>query len=186
MKFLFGLGCLCILIWLFPYFRILIKRISLGVRLKALCRRKGYTLFPVRALPFLASNSARTCDFYIETPKEVLCVKLFAAKHKKSILKFMDKNRLYYFTNSLWLFSRWGQTTMTYDSKLHPLPIYDFQANIPPYDHQKSRTNILLIHPKCHEIHGIDENSQNRILAVGDTVCGMRLESGKTFLEHLQ
>ncbi len=186
MKFIFILLFLVLLFLLFPYFRIFVKRIILGIRIKNLCRRKGYTFFSAHIFPFLGRKNEKSCDFYIETEKEVLCVKLFAAKYKKSVLKFTThKSRHYYFTNSIWLFSRWGQATMTYDSKMHPLPEYDFNIKLPKNTKAKTKINILLIHPKCFEIVGIPSEEQKRILSVGDTVYSMRLESGKTLLESL-
>lgn len=185
MKTILLLCILAILILIYPYARIFVKRILLGIRIKNLCRRKGYHFSPAHAFAFLASNHVSSYDFYIETDSEVLCVKLFAAKHKKSILKFTHGNRLYCFTNSLWLFSRWGQATMAYDSKLYSLPVYN-KVTVPQNAEGKKQTNVLLIHPKCHEIHGIPKEGQKRILAAGDTVYDMRLESGKTFLEYLQ
>ena len=180
MKLFYILLILIPAVFAYPYLRIVAKRMLLYLRIKKVCRRRGYTLKSSRLGCFLATNQRKTWDFSIETETEILCVKLFAAKHKKSILKLTDKNRLYYFTNSLWLFSRWGQTTLTYNTKLRALPDCDFGSG-----EVKKRTNILLIHPKCHEIHGISEEGDKRILAVGDTLRGMRLESGKTFLEYL-
>ena len=184
MKTVLLLCILAILILIYPYARILVKRTLLGIRIKSLCHRRNYHLSSARAFAFLARNHASSYDFYIETDSEVLCVKLFAAKYKKSILKFTSGNRLYYFTTSLWLFSRWGQATMTYDSKLRSLPIYD-KITVPQSSESKKQTNVLLIHPKCHEIHGIPKEGQKRILAASETIYDMRLESGKTFLEYL-
>ena len=186
MKFLFVLCFLCILIFLFPHLRIFIKRIILGIRIKKLCRRRGYTFLPAHSFPFLGQNNGKRYDFSIETETEVLCVKLFAAKHKHAVLKFHDRNRLYSFQNSLWLFGRWGTALcMPLDTKLRSLPDTDFFDVYTPTAAHKRQISILLIHPRCHEIHGSSEDGSKRILAVGDTVYRMRLESGKTFLEYL-
>ena len=185
MKLLIYASFIAVFLWLFPYFRILLKRISLYIRIKKACRYKGWLLLHCHAFPFFASNHAPGCDFCIETDIEIICVKLFATKHKNSILKFTPRNQMYYFTHSLPLFSRWGQTRMTYDSKLHTLPTYDFKTNVTHISNKK-QTNILLIHPKCYEIHGCSDDGTKHILAVGDTVYGMRLESGKTFSEYLK
>ena len=185
MKLFFLILALCLAVMAYPYLRITVKRFSLYLRIKRVCRRKGYLLKSAHFCGFWGTNQRSRFDFYIETPNELLCVKLFAAKHKKSVLKLQDGNRLYYFTKTLCLFSRWGQTSMAYNSKLRALPSYDFEVKASQGMESKTKTNILLIHPKCFEIHGIADDGTKRPLATGDTIHGMRLESGKTFLGYL-
>ncbi len=186
MKILLAVAILIWVIVLYPHFRIICKRLLLKNKIKSLCRRRGYTFLPAHSFPFLGQNNGKRYDFSIETETEVLCVKLFAAKHKHAVLKFHDRNRLYSFQNSLWLFGRWGTALcMPLDTKLRSLPDTDFFDVYTPTAAHKRQISILLIHPRCHEIHGSSEDGSKRILAVGDTVYCMRLESGKTFLEYL-
>ena len=186
MKIFFASAILIWMIILYPHCRIIFKRLLLKNKITSLCRRKGYRLIPTHSFPFLGQNNDKSFDFYIETPTHLMRVKLFAAKHKHAVLKLHDQNRLYSFTNGLWLFGRWGTTIhMPFDTKLRALPDTDsFDVYLPDAE-QKKQTHILLIYPKCFEIHGVCEDGTKRPLAVGDTVRGMRLESGKTFLEYL-
>ena len=186
MKILLAVAILIWVIVLYPHFRIICKRLLLKNKIKSLCRRRGYTFLPTHSFPFLGQKNGKRYDFSIETETEVLCVKLFAAKHKHSVLKFHDQNRMYSFTSGLWLFGRWGTVLhMPFNEKLRPLPDTDFFDIYIPTASTKQQTKILLIHPKCFEIHGCASDGTGRVLAVGDSLRGMRLESGKTFLEYL-
>jgi|GEM_PF-1932147 len=181
MKFIIILLVIALLILLYPYFRILIKRILLSSRIRKQCRQKGYKFKALHVLPFWGRNNGKSFDFCIETKSKLVYVKLLASKYKKSVLKCpTSSSRQYYFTNSLWLFSKWSQASMSYDTKLQTLPNYDV-----PSAKNKQQLSILLIHPICFEIVGICSEGQKRILAAGDTIYGMRLESGKTVMEYI-
>lgn len=79
-----------LLVFLFyPYARFAWKRISFCIRLKAVCRKRGFMLKPSHLFWLFGNFNGERCDFYVQTFDIVYAVKLCGGT-KKSIIDFVD------------------------------------------------------------------------------------------------
>ncbi|MCH5183818.1 MAG: hypothetical protein J1E00_06555 [Oscillospiraceae bacterium] len=81
-----------LVILLFPIAVFACKRISLCVRLKSVCGRKGYALIPTHFFWFFGNFNGGRCDCYVRTPDGVYSVKLCGAS-SKTFIDFADDVR---------------------------------------------------------------------------------------------
>ena len=145
MDFWIILGSIISLFLLYPYVRLLIKRIALVVKLKMICQKQRVVLLPTHRFWYLGSKKNTACDFCIEIEKERYAVKLFSLKKHLSVLMF-NNNREYTVRRYVIFFSKFSSALFHFDSKPKTLPVYDFEV-LSSEKSEKPCRRILLIHP---------------------------------------
>ncbi len=169
MKFWLILGAAVLLLLSFPYIRLIFKRFSLVFRLKKACADASCKLIPARFLWFMGARSARGCDFYIETRREIIAVKLFSVLRKKNDLIFAD-GRKYFIRRYIAVIAAGGGFRYPVDGRRRTLPDYDFRRNFLPEWELKTPRRILLINPVCNEIKFRAPNGREQIIGTGQYV----------------
>ncbi|MBQ2727293.1 MAG: hypothetical protein IJF78_16445 [Clostridia bacterium] len=92
MEFWIFIACAVLVVLIVPYIRLVIKRISLAVRVKRACRENGFTFRPAHPFWMFGRNNSGHCDFYCISEKDsrMYSVKLFASLHRLADLTFFD------------------------------------------------------------------------------------------------
>lgn len=95
MEFWIFVACAVLLIFIVPYIRLVIKRISLAVRVKRACRENGFTFRPAHPFWMLGRNNSGHCDFFCisETNSRMYAVKLFTVLHHMTDVTFFDDRK---------------------------------------------------------------------------------------------
>ncbi len=73
-----------------PYIVFAVKRLCLATRLKSACRKKGYTLTPLKAFWWLDTVKSGSPACKIETPDTCYAVKIVGTVFKRQHLRFYD------------------------------------------------------------------------------------------------
>ena len=150
-----------------------------------MCQRKNLVTHPTHPLWFLGSNNALNCDLYIETPTQVLAIKLFRAPRRLSILT-LKENDNYFFRSYIVLVSYGAGFHVPFDSRDRKLPKFDFRYKYQNAWNEKSTRNILLTNPAPMEFRYQPYHGSESILYAGDTVNSMDLASLQYFLKVLE
>ena len=168
---------LAVLYVLIPYTRCFCKRLSMLLRLRALCRKKGHELRGTHPFWFLGSRYGKRCDCFILTPSGVFGIKLFGVLRGLKALIFGGYG-LFFFRplNSFPLFQ-----LDFFDTGHHRMPEYDFARGLNPEWRSQPVKPILLINPIPAEIRLQPASGPESISGPGDVVDGMELAS----LSHL-
>ena len=95
MEFWIFVACAVLLIIVVPYIRLVIKRISLAMRVKRACRENHFTFKPAHLFWMLGRNNSGHCDFYCISNERgrMYSVKLFAVMHHMTDLTFFDDRK---------------------------------------------------------------------------------------------
>lgn len=158
-------------IGLYPFFRWLIKRTFLLLKILVLCKRNKYKLHKNYFFWFFRDKHSKKCDFYIETKNDIYAIKLFGIKKRSSILVLLEDYQ-YYIKNYYILFGR-SFFTFTWDSKVKDLPQFDFKYKYKGIWYLKKHHNILLINPSCFDIQSTEKSN----FYSGDDIAGMEIHS---------
>lgn len=168
------------LVVIFPYARCLVKRLSCMFKIKGVCRRKRYKLHKTHFLWFLGSKRAKRCDCYIETPNEVLAIKLFGTLKRSTVLIFKENGEYFIrgFISSMLHGSSFHFPT---DGKPRPLPEYDFQYKYRNEWKLKTPRRIVWVNPVSMDFCYQPKQGSETVINAGDIVNGVEIES----LPHL-
>ncbi|MBR5278238.1 MAG: hypothetical protein IKU23_03120 [Clostridia bacterium] len=74
------------------WIRLFIKRYSFGVKIKHICKKKGFILNKNGFLWWLGKNKSGKCNFTICCGNESYCVKLIGVRSKRILFGFVNKN----------------------------------------------------------------------------------------------
>ncbi len=185
MKFWFVLSGIVALIVLFPFIRCFFKRLICAAKIKRMCQRKNLATHPMHPLWFLGSKKTKNCDLYIETPTQVLSVKLFGAPRRLSILT-LKENGNYFFRSYIVLVSYGAGFHVPFDGRERAMPSFDFRYQYKEAWDGKDIRNILLTNPAPMEFRYQPRHGGENIVCVGDTVNGMQLYSLQHLLRELE
>ena len=180
MKFWFVLFGIVALVILFPFIRCFFKRLVCAIKIKRMCQRKNLVAHPAHPLWFLGSKITKSCDLYIETPTQVLAIKLFGAPRRLSILT-LKENGDYFFKNHIVLISYGAGFHIPLDYRERKMPSFDFRFQYKDAWDEKDTQDILLANPAPMEFRYQPNHGAESIVCVGDTVGGMEIFS----LQHL-
>ena len=180
MEFGLILGGIVVLVLLFPLIRCLFKRVVCATKIKRMCQRKNFVTHPTHPLWFLGGNKALNCDLYIETPTQVLAIKLFRAPRRLSILT-LKENDNYFFRSYIVLVSYGAGFHIPFDGREKKMPRFDFRYKYQDMWYEKDTQDILLANPAPMEFRYQPNHGAESIVCVGDTVGGMEIFS----LQHL-
>lgn len=181
MDFWILIGATVLLLLCYPYLRCFVKRIILSVKIKKLCQKRGFHLYPAHPFPAFGTKGRATCDFYIETKREILAVKLFACKRAHADLCFTQTGE-YYFCNYVAFISIIGTSCrIPLETKKKQLPAYDFRYRYRDAWEIKLPKNILLVHPVCREI-----KYAGKTMGAGDVIANAELYSLSRLIGYLE
>lgn len=185
MEFWFVLFGIVALVILFPFIRCFFKRLVCAMKIKRMCRRKNLVVHPTHPLWFLGSKHTKKCDLYIETPTQVLAIKLFGAPRRLSILTLKEDGN-YFFRSYIVLISYGAGFHIPVDGRERVMPSFDFRFQYKDAWSNKSTRDILLANPTPMEFRYQPHHGSDRIVCVGDTVNGMELASLQYLLKELE
>lgn len=182
-----GVGGLVLCIALFPVIRLFCKRVSLVLRLKKVCREKGFALTPLHRLWFLWLRGGNTFDFAVETRDDAYAVKLFGVWRKHDELRFGPGDS-YLVRHQFAFLSRMGEgIVMTlWESREKPLPVYRYPQEMTDSYAGKLWKPVLLMHPVGHSIRLVDKRGSSVQICSGDCASRYPITSAFQFLETLQ
>ena len=181
MDFWIALGAAAALIVGYPYLRCFVKRIILYAKIKRLCQKRSFQFYPAHPFSVFGSKDRAKCDFYIETKRELLAVKLFACKRAHADLCFTQTGE-YYFCNYVAFISNIGiPLRIPLETKIKRLLHYDFRYRYRDAWEIKIPKNVLLVHPVCREI-----KYEGRIMGAGDAVGNAELYSLSRLIGYLE
>ncbi len=176
MEFWLTVGAIILFILAFPCLRLFFKRISLAIRLKRACKSSGNRLVGAHFLWFLGSRSARGCDFYIETRREIIAVKLFGVTNKNADLVFTADGK-YFIRNYIAIIAAGGGIRYPIDGKHRALPDYDFRRRFRPEWELKTPRRVLLINPVCNEIKFRAPSGREQILGTTQMIHNFEIQT---------
>ena len=160
-----------------PYARCLLKRLICMLRIRRICRQKGFEIRRTHPLWFLGSRYGRRCDCFILAGGTVFGVKFFGCLRGLKALIFSGYGQ-YFFRplNNFPLFQ-----IDFFDTGHHPLPDYDFDRRLSPEWRDRPMRRFLLINPIPLEVRMQPASGAESISGPGDMVDGMEIAS----LSHL-
>jgi len=156
-----------------------------AIKIKRMCQRKNLVAHPTHLLWFLGSKKTRNCDIYIETPTEVLAIKLFGAPRRLSILTLKEDGN-YFFRSYIVLISYGAGFHVPLDGREKKMPRFDFRFQYKDAWSNKSTRDILLANPAPMEFRYQPNHGPDRIVCVGDSVNGVELSSLRHLLGELE
>lgn len=170
----------------YPYIRFLFKRISLCCRIKQSCRRANFQLHVTRRLWWLGQRSRQNCDFYVETPTQIISVKLFNMLRRRDVLVFTRDNK-WFIRSYVALMTNIGTALMLpLEKRKHNLCAYNFRYRFVADWEIKTPRRVLLIHPTCIEVRRQPRHGPEVIVGAGDVVSGMEIYSSSRFLGMME
>ncbi len=180
MEFWYALIGIVAFFIVFPYIRCFFKRLICMVKIKKICRKKGYRLYATHPFWFLGSKHGKTCDLYIETESEVFAIKLFGMP-KRSVILILQENGEYVIRRFIAVTSNGAIIQFPIQSKPKGMPNYDFQHACMDAWKRKTQRRILLVHPVSMEFRYQTRYGSEAIVGAGDVVNGMEIHA----LPHL-
>ncbi len=182
MEFWLIIGSLIFILLLMPYIVYLIKRTVMYIKIRQVCKSRGFKVIPTRKICFLGSNSGPFCDFYIECPDKIFSVKLFGLPIRVAEIVFATDGT--YFTRRYLNLIKFSSK---YDTQRKPRVKYDFRKNYRDEWADKATVNILLINPAVYRDLYIQlEHGAETIAGAGDTFENYRFECLSDFLNILK
>ncbi len=179
MSFWIFLAAAVLIILLFPYLRITVKRITMTTKLKKLCKKLNYTLHPTHLFWFFGDKYNNSCDCHIETPHVIYSVKMFSMKSRNAELVFkwngVDRYYEYFIRNFL-----------CFTSKTKPLQAYNYDCGYKQEWYAKIHRRILLVNPVCREIRLQTKHDTEVLRGSGEMVNGAQIYSLSRFLGELE
>lgn len=186
MNFWYIIIAAIILILLFPYIRLLIKRVIMSIKIKKICKRKKFRLYGTHLLWMFGRKNGRNCDLYIETPIEILSIKLFETLHYHSIVYFTEHGT-YFVRRFIGFIANTGSMLrMPIDGREKKCQLYNFRRKFQFEWEIKTPKNILLFTPVCYEIRKKPTHGEDIILGAGELINGMEIESLSRFIGYLE
>lgn len=171
---------------LIPFIRCFIKRLKCAVKLKGLCRRRGYQIYPTHPLWFFGSKHGRRCDLYVETPNEVFAIKLFGIPRRLTVLVMREDGK-YFIRRYLAFLSNNGLgIRFPINGKAKPMPAYDFRYRYRDEWEIKTPRHILLVNPIPMEFLRQPQNGRETSVGAGELVYGMEIDSLPRLLADLE
>jgi len=173
---------------LLPYIRIFVKRIGLYLRLKRICRKRGFRLQGNHFGWLFSPWWYKKHDFTVYGDHTIYAVKFFASKSKTRRLTIRDDGQ-FYWIRKLAITGR-SPDVVRYEIPEKPrrLPEYDFSVEADPWSTAIYKP-ILLVHPICHEFRReyIAQNTKKtELLGSWEKFGGIYLCSSSRFLDELE
>lgn len=173
---IFLLGALA-LVASYPYLRFVVKRLICAHKLVCICRKHDYKMHKTRYLWLFSGNRSKKCDCFVETPNEILAIKMFFVPRRLTVLVLKD-NREYFIRS----FASVVFAQFTLNGRTRKMPSYDFRYDSSTKTHRK----ILLVNPIPMEIRHRLRKNLEEVVSVGDVVGGIEIQSLTHLLDELE
>lgn len=177
-------AAIVLIIGLCPFVRVFFVRLSMGRKLRRICKGKGYTLHPARRFWLLGHRMGKSCDFYIETPYTLYAVKLFSVKKKKHYL-ILDGGGCFAVRRYFGLLNWFAKARAPINSRRRRIPDYNFRAAFRDEWYRKGICPVLLLNPACAEIR-VNVGHSEIIVGNSEAFAGMTLFNLSGFLSELE
>ena len=178
-----------VIIFLFsaPYIRMFLKRMQLYFRLRSVCKTSNYSLIGNHRGWIFGARNGADCDFYMETPQIIYSVKLFPVKNRLQSLIIYDTRKYFIRKKRAYISPIGGVAVFDLDSKLVPLPEYNFRKNYRNAWQRKDFVPVLLIHPVCREIlfHSTGKN-ETKPIDPDEPIFEMKIHSLSGLIRELK
>ncbi len=141
-----------VVLLLWPYGRIFVKRLSFYRRLIAVCRKRSFKLTGTHFGWLFSPWWYKRYDFLLEGDRVLYPVKLFACPRRLDKLVFSSE-KTFFFSKRMVLIGRTMPTTAALEipTRTRTLPDYDFSIERDIWDVAEVKP-ILLLHPVCMEV----------------------------------
>lgn len=185
--FWLGVGVLLLCVALFPIVRLFCKRLSFLLRLRRVCRAKGFRFTPLHPLWLLRLRGGDTFDFAVETRDDAYAVKLFGVWRKHDEMRF-GPGDVYRVRHKIAFLSRMGEgiALTLWESREKPLPAYRYPLEMTTSYAGKLWKPVLLMHPVGHSIRLVDSRGSSVQICSGDRASRYPITSAFQLLETLQ
>ncbi len=163
-----------------PYIRYIAKRIIFYIKLKTICRKKGFSVHLRTAFSLLAGIRSKCSDLYIHTPSTVFSVKFGGALSRRMYYHLIDETT-YGIKDQRFVFAPGAGPDVPYKEKNKPK--YDFYS-WPRDSHSTADTVpvlIMLPYPKAVTFGRLRETLSN-----GSDIGECYFYSGSGFLSKLK
>jgi len=165
---------------LLPYIRYIAKRIIFYIKLKTICRKKGYSLHLRSGFSLFAGIHGKCSDLYIHTPSTVFSVKFGGSLSRLMYYHLIDETT-YGVKDLRFVFAPGAGLDVPYKEKNKPK--YDFYS-LPEDSHATVDTVpifIMLPYPKAVTFGRLRETLSN-----GSDIGECYFYSGSGFLSKLK
>ena len=163
-----------------PYIRYIAKRIIFYIKLKTICRKKGYSVHMRSAFSLFAGIRGKCSDLYIHTPSSVFSVKFGGALSRLMYYHLIDETT-YGIKDLRFVFAPGAGLDVPYKEKNKPK--YDFYYG--PHDSHTTVDTvpvfIMLPYPKAVTFGRLRETLSN-----GSDIGECYFYSGSGFLSRLK
>ncbi len=150
---------------LLPIIRFLMKRCILLVKIKSICRKRGFSCYIVNPLCIFSGMKKPNCDMYIHTADKVFSVKLCGVILRNTHIRFADASSYAVKRMIFNLVSTYQSEKFVLKSK----PPYNFRYKIKESAYDKPLIPILLMCPVSSSVTVV-ESGCRKFVGNGDAV----------------
>lgn len=167
-----------------PFVRAIVKRLIFYYKITKVCERKGFLIHPTHLLWLFGINFMKRCDFHIETPDEIISVKLFGALRRFRVL-ILNEEKRYFYRYFIVFFSPFGPIFYPIETRKKYLPNYNFKYKVRPEWLDKKTTEVLLVNPVSIEARFKKVRGEEYILYPKIYFKGMMFSNSTYLLSYL-
>ncbi len=164
------------------FIRLICKRLALVIRLKSVCKSKGYKLIPTHRFGWLGWTKGINADFHIVTQDTVYSVKLIGTISKRICFNFVDETN-YSVKNLMFQFSQ-AAVGIQYEPKTKKP--YNFEYGLPDDYSSKKRETVILMNPISLIVTASTFEEKRKRLENGDRIKEGVFFSGDGFVRKLR
>lgn len=151
---------------------LILKRFAFGVKIKRICKRKGYELCKNGMFWWSGSNKSGKYNFTLKRNNQSYCVKLVGVRSKKVLFGFVDENT--YETKDYTFAILWTMDSFEYELKKKEA--YIFEENSIP---------CIVMVPESNKVTVKDKTARTET-ASGDKTKEGYFYFGKDFLKMIK
>ena len=178
---LFAILFITILLVTYKYIIFLVKRFCLFLKLK----KTNAKVIQNHKLWFLGTRRGKSCDFYIETTKEILSIKLFNCGDRSSTLVLTDNLHYFFRKRAIFVSMSPGSLEVPVEGCYQSRTNYNFNYRFRAEWKNKEVKNVLLVNPVCREIILKPTCADEITLGDGDIVNDMTVMSLSSLIKYI-
>lgn len=154
--------------------KLFIKRYAFGVKIKQVCKKKGFELYKNGSFWWLGRNNSGKYNFTVKCYDENFCVKLVGVRSKRILYGFIDE---------------YSYEIKDYTFALpHTMDSFDYVVkNKEPYQFMEETVPCIVMIPESVKVTIRNQNAQNNRMEIGsgDKVIEGSFFFGDKFLQLL-
>ena len=171
---------LIVILLLFPYISLLVKRLSLLIRVKRLCKKRNISFKRLSGGILLSSIKNGKISFICESEKSVLSVKVCGTISRRVFLRFIDTT--HYATRNLRF--QLSSTSGAINYETHNKDKYDFKEGLSIESFKKKLIPVILVCPVPASV-STTSGSETKSISQGDNIGEGYYYSSDGFLKLL-